>query len=56
MKQYLTPALGLYIFFIIAFGGTRAVVAIVLATVVVFLVGLVVKHLLDYDIYSKRGG
>lgn len=56
MKKFFSPALGLFIFFIIAFGGARAVIAIVLAAVVVFLVGLAAKHLLDYDIYSKRGG
>lgn len=54
--KYLNPAVAIFIFFFIAIGGMRAVVAIVLAAVVTYIVGLVAKHLLAIDIYSKRGG
>jgi hypothetical protein len=46
----------LFIFFTAALGGLRATVAMVLAVVVLFIIGLAFKRMFDVDIYSKRGG
>lgn len=56
MKKHLSPALLLFLFFAIAFGGLRTAIAIGLAAVVLYIVGLAFKEMLGVDIYSKRGG
>ena len=55
-KLFSSPAMLLFIFFTAALGGLRATVAMVLAVVVLFIIGLAFKEMFDVDIYSKRGG